>query len=467
MKSRYSWFEKMLVVVWLFGTVFLFSGIASSTTGVKRGIDAELGLLVAPITEGSKYLQSQLKKALVDPIEAEAFFGGPVYVIGSFEAIVKGIIKAFFKKFLGNILDKMFQIFDNIISFLESWANIFKNLSSYLSGYRAAMAFEAFASLQVNQERSRDFITRFTGEGAEETDELFFLSQDDFSIASDAVAWLDFVTILKALNIGVISDFIRSIIGYGPDEFNDIKYNLVNIALGARCNDYASVNTVFTGELFGVSNGCITENGSGLMYMLDERAEQAKEEANAVLAQKTAQEPANCQGVGYVAEVDDSGAVTKRGNEVQIGLTYATSSNRGELSDKLEQIGKRVKAQPLLPEECKYTEVKWQYELESIDNSDKGTSGGDNIGDFVLDTVKSTINNKLTNIYQRITNSINLIINSINAMADANLEILATIFTITTAYRSDIAVTLDEAVKNLRDNRTDIVDETEELEGSA
>ena len=455
-KTKFTWFQKLIASFWIFGLLFTFSGMATANTMNVRDLKAELGLLQRPgvVIDGIKYYSTMLSRSVFGSVEVNAQLG--VFVVGSFEQLIRSAIQSLISSIISQFVDQMFKIFDDIIGFLDSWAEIFKGLANFVSGYRAAMAFEAFASIQAREENTETFLERMFDRGDELSPDLAFeIRNSDFLIAMDAVAWLDFMTILRYLNVGIISDFVRDIIGFEQDEYDDLYNSLVNLSIGSRCNDYLYTGLPLFGEFYGANDGCTTENGSEIFAMLEERQKLMEREAQAVLDQKTREEPDNCEGLGYVAERNpNSGELTGRvGFEVDTSLSYSVSSDRGALSSKIQQLGRRIKAQPLTQEECAYLDAQWEFELAAIESSDQPNTASVDIGTFIVETVAAKINEALSKIYERITESVNVIIAAITTLQNANLEILLTVFNISTFYRTDITNALDTAVDELRERQ--------------
>ncbi len=359
-QARYSWFEKFISFIWLFFFSLMFFAAVSSSTSLTRNFDAQIGWLERPASIVDNFVKNS--PILRNP-NVEAQFGGVTwnFEIGKpfwkqlqnfFLSALNSIVNGFLSNILGFVKD--------VVNFLDHWVNIFKNLQNYMSGFRIAIGFKAYAAIQGQTalELAQEILPydehyTFKGIGG-----LALDYNKVIQTIADAISLLDFVHSLQVSMQGVGVDsygkatsptfkiantvtntessvkvngqfgvtfgtspttdsvsvlaggVLGALLKLDEKYFTNIKESINKLALGygSGCSDYVSSTT--TNEwtfaaIFGSVNGCTITQSSATINKLDQRELRVKSNAYEVLHQVLGKGN-SCGGYGYVEQSDAS-----------------------------------------------------------------------------------------------------------------------------------------------------------------
>lgn len=139
---RYTWFQKFIASVWIFGAMFLYLGVSTANMMTLRDVDASLGILSRPSN-------SFLAKA------GDAFFGSPKvnaipveitfdpYKIA--ESALNAAIRSAISGFINQIISIVADLFNDLINSLEDMVKTVTGLRLNLGSVRATIALKAVA----------------------------------------------------------------------------------------------------------------------------------------------------------------------------------------------------------------------------------------------------------------------------------------------------------------------------------
>lgn len=114
----FSWFDKFLAAMWIFFMFFFTAGLAFGHTATVRFLDAQAGLLTVQVGEGTRWIQEQIVKGFVKPVEVRAF---GLSDLGSF--LVKAAVRLL-KKLLDSVFGVFRRLLDKAADFIRQFASM-------------------------------------------------------------------------------------------------------------------------------------------------------------------------------------------------------------------------------------------------------------------------------------------------------------------------------------------------------
>jgi hypothetical protein len=444
---------KILTVLWILGTTFVMVGSVMSGVTNFRSMDGGLSLLRMPMSRQDEALMERQEqglfgqqigtKAIPTSATVVAFSAaaqaqlniGVSLGIKLFEAFIAAIVRAFLQLLVSLIL----QIVQKVLSFLDKFTEIFQKILRFLDVTRVAMGFLAFRSLQgpdlgngngsgsnsiqANIGSEVKTSRAFAAELVSSSQSTYGTSlRDNRGVITDAVAWLDYMNMQRALQANVLNFAYKgeatvsaeAEFGEGTsnsvdvdgdvdvyrvrDQFADIRNHLANILIGSQC-DTTSMSDVLGpfGGFWVESNGCIQEKGSKVFQQLDQRASKVSQVAQKQVSQYEENQPDGCEARSFV-----------RYNGLYPGYS------KGNLTNSIVQVANGIQLiQPTLWE-CEYAKSGKQTIQEISAISAKPTGGDTDLGEVITQYVNQAISNLINGIIQQLRETLGPIIDLIS-----------------------------------------------------
>lgn len=254
---------------------------------------------------------------------------------------------------------------------------------------------------------SLDFAKQLLGDNSNERSyfNTSFPKKDELTlIVADGIAWLDFMTVQRSMQNGLIGDFLTNNSQFDVFTGEDVKAQIQDVVLGTNCENASAINTVpFFREYKSRFNSCESENVGDISTALETRKQSIIDAAQGKVEQYNIKPPADCK-YGQYFEVTGNGA------KVQ----YDTN-DRGKFGQNIASIGDNIKLTQIRADECE--QIKTAKIQQADINAQQlqpvnllfSTSTPDGPLSFLQTVVQGVVKNLWSKLQDRFTRALTIV----------------------------------------------------------
>jgi hypothetical protein len=295
---------------------------------------------------------------------------------------------------LNAILDKVLGLVDNLLDMLDRFAEV-------LAGTRVAMGFliyrdvEGDGSGSSNFMGSRDFAASLIGfeslEGSAFNSD-FPKKEEMAKLIGDGVAWLDFMTVQRSMQNGVIGDFLTKNSQFDVFTGEDVKGQIVDALVGRKCESSKIMTIVpIFRDFMGRFNTCQQEVQGPIEAAMEARKQAVLNATGEKIDQYQLQPPADCKFGQYYEVTGD------------IKVKYE-DADKGNLGANIASVGDKIKMKQIKPDECESVKqaklVQTQMAASNAEPINALVASGGNGFGKIGSTIMSGINKALEGIWK-------------------------------------------------------------------
>jgi hypothetical protein len=241
------------------------------------------------------------------------------------------------------LMDSLFNVIDEILDTLEQIADV-------LNATRVAMGFLIYRDVEGTEGKgstnfmgSQDFARQLLGDLSSESsffNSNFNKKDELIDIVGDGIAWLDFMTVQRSMQNGLIGDFLSNNSKFDVFTGEDIKAQIQDVVLGTNCEDSLILNMVpVFREYKSRINTCEAEYAGDVYSALESRKQSILEAAQAKVEEYNQKPPADCK-YGQYFEVEG-------GEDVKYN-----DGDRGKFGQIIAKFADKIKLKTISPDEC-------------------------------------------------------------------------------------------------------------------
>jgi hypothetical protein len=401
--------RQLLAAFVLFSFATLGSLVIVGYSSNLQVFDGAFGFARMSKPKDNGIFQAKLKKIFTGEIKASAVTSEitailPLATTQFFESYM-GQASTAISSYVGVILQPISAIMDKLLGFVDKLLDILERFAEVLAGTRVAMGFliyrdvEGDGSGSTNFMSSKDFAaslieTEAIGNSAFRSE--FPKKEELTKLVGDAIAWLDFMTVQRSMQNGVIGDFLTKNSQYDVFTGDDVRGQVVDALVGRKCES----SKIFTAvpifrDFMGKINTCQQEVQAPIESAMEARKQAILAASADKVAQYQLQPPADCKFGQYYEVTGD------------IKVSYE-EGDKGNLGVNIASVADKIKMKQIKPDECE--SVK-QAKLKQADMAAKQTepanalvASGGNTG--IGAKIMSVINQALEQIWKEFLNKI-------------------------------------------------------------
>ncbi len=397
-------------VIFTFSTLGSLAIIGYSSS--LQSFDAAFGFARMSKPKDSDVLMRKIKKMFTGEIQASAQMSvniNSILPIASMQLFNDTMAQATvaISSYVNVILQPLTAIMDKLLSFVDKLLDILEKFAEVLAGTRVAMGFLIYRDVEGDGSGSSNFMSsKDFAASLIETESLdnssfkseFPKKEELTKLVGDAIAWLDFMTVQRSMQNGVIGDFLTKNSQFDVFTGEDVKGQVVDALVGRKCES----SKIFTAvpifrDFMGKINTCQQEVQAPIESAMEARKQSILAAAEAKVDQYQLQPPADCKFGQYYEVKGD------------IKVKYE-DADKGNLGLNIASVADNIQMKQIKPDECESVKQAKLKQAEMAANKTEpanalAASGGNGIGKIGA-TVMAVINQALEQIWKEFLNKI-------------------------------------------------------------
>ena len=365
-----SYIAKIIAVLMITSFTTLGSLAMVSFVSNMQRVDVSFGYVNMSRSKDDLILQNKLKQILIGNVSAEAV---PAVITNILPTATTEFFQIFLVQaqsaisgFIGIILQPIKAILDQVLGMVDNLLNILEKFAEVLAGTRVAIGFLIYRDVEgsdgggsSNFMSSSDFANSLIQDNAMANGSM----RSDFpdkeklvGLVSDAVSWLDFMTVQRSLQNGIIGDFLTNNSQFDVFTGDDVKGQVVDAIVGRQCESSKifTIVPIFR-DFMGKINTCQQEVYGPIESAFEARKQSILDATAEKLETYQLQPPADCKFGQYYEVTGD------------IKVAYE-EGDKGNLGKNMASVADKIKLKQIKPDEC---ESMKQAKLVQIDMAER------------------------------------------------------------------------------------------------